>query len=68
MVPESANCRKRLQAMQQINNSQQEERETIQEEAPANISNETVMKLLKKIEEKKTVQKVKPVTKKRTKS
>lgn len=67
MVPESAiTAEQRLQAMQQMNNSQQEiERETIQEEAPANISNETVDETIKKIEEKRTTQKVvEPVQKK----
>ena len=66
MVPESAvTAEERLQAMQQLNNSQQEERETIQEEAPANISNETVDQTIKKIEEKRTAQKVtEPVQKK----
>ena len=67
MVPDSAvTAEQRLKAMQEMNNSQQpEERETIQEEAPANISNETVDQTIKKIEEKRSAQKTTEPTEKR---
>lgn len=69
MVQDSAlTAEQRLQAMQkqQLNNSQhQEEKETFQEEAPSNISNETVDETIKKINDKKTAHKVtEPVQKK----
>ncbi|AXX94512.1 SPOR domain-containing protein [Arcobacter ellisii] len=63
MIPENAiQADQRLQNLQQTNdNTTQEERETIQEEAPANISNETLDETIKKIEEKKATQKEKVV-------
>ncbi|CAM3803236.1 SPOR domain-containing protein [Arcobacter cloacae] len=58
MIPENAlSTEQRLQALQQVNNEGTQEREIIQEEEPANISNETIDETIRKIEEKKTVQK-----------
>lgn len=58
MIPENAlSTEQRLQALQQLNNEGTQEREIIQEEEPANISNETIDETIRKIEEKKTVQK-----------
>lgn len=63
MIPENAiPADQRLQNMQQTtDNEPQQERETIQEEAPSNISNETLDETIKKIEEKKSTQKEKVV-------
>ena len=47
---------------QQISENSQEEKETIQEEAPSNISNETLDETIKKIEEKKGIKKEKTVS------
>lgn len=58
MIPENAlSTEQRLQALQQLNNEGTQEREIVQEEEPANISNETIDETIRKIEEKKTVQK-----------
>ena len=58
MIPENAlSTEQRLQALQQLNNEGTQEREIVQEEEAANISNETIDETIRKIEEKKTVQK-----------
>ena len=65
MVAEnSLSSDQRLERLQQqISENSQEEKETIQEEAPSNISNETLDETIKKIEEKKGIKKEKTVEK-----
>lgn len=57
MIPENAlSTEERLQALQQTG-EESEKAQITQEEEPTNISNETVDETIRKIEEKKTVQK-----------
>ncbi|RXJ83200.1 SPOR domain-containing protein [Arcobacter cloacae] len=57
MIPENAiSTEDRLQALQQTS-EEAERTQIVQEEEPTNISNETIDETIRKIEEKKTVQK-----------
>lgn len=57
MIPENAiSTEDRLQALQQTS-EEPERTQIVQEEEPTNISNETIDETIRKIEEKKTVQK-----------